>query len=104
MNNNKLEYYHKKIDFIINQLTFVSKYLKKQTLINNVINQLNELKQFNNFLHNVIDHKEKEIKRYEGYRKKYYDLLNEKRSGFKKSGAVDQYGRDINKRFYFPFK
>lgn len=102
--SSKKEFYDKKIDFVINQLSFVSKYLKKQTLIENVKKQLLELKEFNNFLHRVIDQKEQEIKRYEGYRKKYYDLLHKKTAGYVKAGEVDDYGRDLNKRFYFPFK
>jgi hypothetical protein len=100
----KKEFYNNKIDFIINQCKFLKKYYKKGTTFDQIENELNNLKEFNAFLHRVIDQKESEIKRYESYRNKYYNLKNNINKPAAAIGGIkDQFGRSVNKRFYFPF-
>lgn len=95
---------NKKIDFIINQMNFLKKYYNKTKSFEMIEKELNEIKEFNAFLHRVIDTKEQEIKRYESYRSKYYDLKDSLRSRRKKPYTQkDEYGRPLDKKFYFPF-
>ena len=97
---NKIEA-DKKIEFIKSQLSFLSKYYNKKKSFDNLQVQLDELKEFNAFLHRVIDTKEHEVKRYEGYKRKYENL--KKGVPNKIASGSDKYGRSLNKSFYFPF-
>lgn len=98
----KEEIYNNKIDFIINQCKFLRKYYKKGQAFDQIETELKNIKEFNAFLHRVIDQKEIEVKRYEGYRTKYYNLKN------KNSLVTHKSGRDEKNRLYnipyFPFK
>lgn len=97
-------YYSKKIDFIISQLNYLKKYYKKTASFINLISQLNELKEFNEFLHRVIEQKEKDIKYYEQYKTKYHNLKDRiYKSDTNKYKVRDRYGRPVDQKTYFPF-
>ena len=100
---NKKDYYSKKIDFIISQLNYLKKYYKKTSSFINLISQLNELKEFNVFLHKVIEQKEQDIKYYETYKTRYYNLKDSLYSPKSKYKVRDKYGRPTDKKFNFPF-
>ena len=104
MSSTKQKYFKGKIINMINNINFLKQYSKKTKLLEIIEKDLIELQEFNDFLHRVIDQKESDIKYYQTFKTKYWDLKDDIREGNKQVVQRDQYGRDINKKFYFPFK
>lgn len=95
-----------RLEKVKTDLSFLSKYYKKKSSFERLQNELEDCKTFILFLHDVIDEKEREIKRYEGYKTKYEhlkDSIRHKGSTYT-TAPRDQYGRKMDKKFWFPFK